>query len=458
MTKTGTDIGPGMATLALLAILCSACVTVLESMAVGVTLPAIATEFDVSAARVTWVMGASQFVIVTLLLPVAAVAAVVGYRRILLGALGLFALASAACMMAPNFATITAARAVQAVGTAGAMGLGFAMLRTIFSEAQLGMAIGLVATTVAVSSSLGPAVSGAILSVASWRAVFGLLAALSLIALSLGWAALPNTPPTASHIDLVGSAMVIVMLGALLVAINGLAAGWSGGLVAGALGCFAMILWRVLRRSQGQGAPVFPVDLFAAPVFSLSILASICAFMAQSLGFILLPFYLLYGAGMTEWQMALTLSVWPAATAMMAPVLGRFSHRIPTGPVGGVGLAVLALGFVLVAQAGPETSPIALAIRLALCGIGFALFQTPNNRLIMLSAPQERSAAASGTLSLARQVGRACGTAIAALVLLHAPTPSLSALLIAAAVAALGAVASFARSGSVAPARADEKS
>jgi len=105
------------------------------------------------------------------------------------------------------------------------MGLGFAMLRTIFSEAKLGMAIGLVATTVAVSSSLGPAVSGAILSFASWRAVFGLLAALSLIALCMGWFALPNTPPTTSHFDLLGSMMVILMFGALLVAINGLAAG-----------------------------------------------------------------------------------------------------------------------------------------------------------------------------------------------------------------------------------------
>jgi len=156
--------------------------------------------------------------------------------------------------------------------------------------------------------------------------------------------------------------------------------------------------------------------------------------------------------------MALTLSVWPAATAIMAPVLGRLSDRIPTGPVGGIGLAIFAFGFVLVAGAEPETSPLSFALRLALCGIGFALFQTPNNRLIMLSAPQDRSAAASGTLSLARQVGRACGTAVAALVLLQSPTPSLSALLIAAAVAALGAAASFARSGSMAPARTEQKS
>ena len=203
---------------------------------------------------------------------------------------------------------------------------------------------------------------------------------------------------------------------------------------------------------------MFPVDLFAGPVFSLSILASVCAFMAQSLGFILLPFYLLYGAGMTEWQMALTVSVWPAATAIVAPILGRLSDRIPTGPVGGIGLGVLALGFVLVAGAGPETSSLSLSLRLTLCGIGFALFQTPNNRLIMLSAPRSRGAAAGATLSLARQIGRAGGTAIAALALLQSPTPSLSTLLIAAAVAGVGAVASFARTVPVGPAHANPNS
>jgi len=237
------------------------------------------------------------------------------------------------------------------------MGLGFAMLRTIFSEAKLGMAIGLVATTVAVSSSLGPAVSGAILSFASWRAVFGLLAALSLIALCMGWFALPNTPPTTSHFDLLGSMMEAVPRAG--------SAGFS---------CRSVC-----------GPRVFPVHSCI----------DLC----------------LHGAK-------------PRIhfAAFLPVVRGRND-----GMADGADPECLA---------GRDRDHGAL--RLALCGIGFALFQTPNNRLIMLSAPQDRSAAASGTLSLARQVGRACGTAVAALVLLQSPTPSLSALLIAAAVAALG--------------------
>lgn len=431
--------------LALAALLCAVCASVLESMAVGVALPAIALDFGVSSATATWVMGAAQLVIVALLLPVASLGEAYGYRTVFLAALAIFSTASVACMLATSFPALVAARGIQAIGTAGMMSLGFAMARTVFSDARLGTAIGLMAATVAVSSSLGPALSGLILSTASWRAVFGLMVGMGLIALLAGALTLPAVPPSGRRYDLAGAALVAVMLVALLAAINGLANGWPivwtllGALV------FVPMLVAVLARSRRTEAPVFPVDLLARPVFSLSVCASVCAFTAQALGFVLLPFYLLSGAGFTELQMALTLSVWPAATAVIAPIVGRLANRIPAGPAGAAGLVVLALGFVLIARIDASSSLADIAARFAICGIGFAVFQTPNNRLIMLSAPRDRSGAASGTLSIARQLGRAIGTAIAAFALLAAPTASLDAMVAAAAIAGLGAIASIGR-------------
>lgn len=103
------------------------------------------------------------------------------------------------------------------------------------------------------------------------------------------------------------------------------------------------------RTSRGKQAAVFPLDLLALPVFSLSVIASICAFAAQFLGFVLLPFYLLLGAGFSAVEMALVLSVWPASTGILAPILGWASDRIPAGPLGAVGLSVFAIGFFLLA-------------------------------------------------------------------------------------------------------------
>ncbi|WP_323766614.1 MFS transporter [Marinovum sp.] len=427
------------------ALLCGTSATVLESMAIGVTLPFISRDFAVSAASVTWVMGASEFVIVALLLPMAALGEAIGYRQVYLGALALFVVATLTCMLAPGFGVIVAARAAQAVGTAGVMSLGFALLRSVLPEDRLGRAIGLMAATVALASSLGPAVSGLILSVASWRAVFGMLSAIALIAFVLSLRVLPATPPSGKRYDLVGAILVAALFSAALVVINGLANGWPPALLGVAAVAFGLLLLVVLTRSRGAQAPVFPLDLLARPVFLLSISASVCAFSAQSIGFILLPFYLLFTLGMGELQMALTLSVWPAATAILAPVMGRFADRIPAGTTGAAGLIVMAAGFVLIARAGDTASPVDIALRLAVCGAGFAVFQTPNNRTIMLAAPRDRSGAASGTLSIARQFGRATGTAIAAFSLLAGPSAALAAMSVAAAIACLGAFASVGR-------------
>ena len=435
--------------LCLIALLCSVVTTVLESMAVSVALPAISRDFDVPAATVTWVMGASQLIIVALLLPMAALGEVAGYRRVLLFSLAAFSCASVVCKLAPSFPAIVEARMFQAVGSAGSMSLGFAMLRTVFSDTRLGAAIGLMAATVAVTSSLGPTISGVIISMAGWREVFGLMVATGLTALVIGAYAWPSAPPSGRRFDLASAVLVAGMLVAALVVINGIANGWSVPLlVAAALG-FALALTAVLARSRGAAAPVFPVDLLARPVFALSICASICAFTAQTLGFVLLPFYLVLGAGMTELQMAATLSVWPAATAILAPIVGRLADRLPAGPTGAAGLAVQAAGFFLLAQVDETMSALGIALRLAICGIGFAVFQTPNNRLIMLSAPRTRSGAASGSLSLARQFGRAIGTAISAFALMAGPVASLDALLAAAVIAALGAGASLGRTWAV---------
>lgn len=445
MTHPMPEPAKPRAGLALAALLFSVVATVLESMAVSVALPAIVRDFDVSAAAGTWVIASAQFVIVALLLPMASLGEALGYRRVFLVSLAVFAVATCICMLAPSFSVLVAARAMQAIGTAGVMSLGFALLRTVFSDARLGTAIGLMAATVATASSLGPAVAGLILSVATWRAVFGLMLAISLLSLLFAALSLTPTPPSGRRFDLVGAALVAGMLSAALVVVNGLANGWPMPLLLIASVIAVLLMVPILSRSRRAAAPVLPVDLLARPVFALSVGASICAFTAQTIGFVLLPFYMLYSLNMDELRMALTLSVWPAATAVLAPIIGRLSAHIPAGPVGAAGLVVMAAGFALIAQIDAAHSMLDIALRVAVCGIGFAIFQTPNNRLIMLSAPRARSGAASGTLSVARQFGRAIGTAIAAFALSAGPTAAIDAMWIAAVVASFGAIASLGR-------------
>ncbi|OSP54916.1 MFS transporter [Pseudoruegeria sp. SK021] len=422
---------------------------VLESMAVTVALPAIASDFAIPASTATWVVGMSQFIIVALLLPMAALGEAIGIRRLYVIGLLVFAVMSVACILTPSFAALVIARAFQAVGTAAVMSINFALARVLYPSKSLGTAIGIMATSVAIATTAGPALAGVLLEISGWRAVFLLMLVCSVIG-GIGAAILlPPNQPSNRRYDLQDAVLVALTLVCVLYVLNGLAAGWSRGMIAAAaIGAIAGFV-RLTRVSRGKVGAVFPLDLLALPVFNLSVVAAIFAFAAQSVGFIFLPFYLVLDAGLSPMDMAIVLSVWPFSTALLAPVLGWMSDRLPAGPIGAVGLFVFAAGFVLLALMPPDVGAAGVALRLAACGIGFAAFQTPNNRLVMLSAPPDRSGAASGVISLARQFGRALGTAIAAVLLAAAPAGATTAMTVAAGLALVGATAAVLRARAI---------
>ena len=101
--------------------------------------------------------------------------------------------------------------------------------------------------------------------------------------------------------------------------------------------------------------------------------------------------------------------------AMAAPLAGRMSDRYPPAIMGGIGLCILCAGMTWLSQVTPHTSFMSMAVGMALCGIGFGLFQSPNLRAIMTSSPPERSSGASGMVAMARLVGQASGAALVAL-------------------------------------------
>lgn len=425
---------------------------VLESMAVTVALPVIALDLDVSAAKATWIMGMSQFIIVALLLPMASLGEAIGIRRLFLAGLLFFSLATIACILAPTFNTLVVARALQAVGTAGVMSVNFALARVLYPNKNIGTAIGVMATSVAIATSAGPALSGVLLELSGWRAVFVLMLVCSVTGFVGGAVLLPPNAPSGRMFNFKDAVVVALTLSCVLYVLNGLANNWSKvAVVVAAIASVVGFTW-LLRVSRGKTGAMFPLDLLALPVFNLSVIAAIFAFAAQSLGFILLPFYMIFGAGLTPIEMALVLSVWPVATAVLAPMLGWMSDRIAPGPIGAAGLFVFAFGFFMLAVMPPDTGAIGIALRLVACGVGFAAFQTPNNRLVMLSAPRDRSVAASGVISLSRQFGRAFGTAISAFVL--ATTPNMASsepMKIAFGLALFGAIVAVARAVAIRP-------
>ena len=133
----------------------------------------------------------------------------------------------------------------------------------------------------------------------------------------------------------------------------------------------------LVRRQVKLPVPLLPIDLYRRPMFALSSLTSMCSFAAQGLAFVSLPFLFQLQMGRTAVETGLLLTPWPVATAAMAPVAGPLSDRFPPAILGGIGMALLAIGLALMATLPVGADGFAILWRMLICGAGFGFFQSP---------------------------------------------------------------------------------
>ncbi len=389
---------------------------VLDGAIVNVALPSISSELAIAPADAIWVVTAYQLAVTVSLLPLASLGDIMGYKRIYWCGLAIFTAASFACANAHSLGFLAGARVVQGIGGAGIMSVNIALVRYIFPKALLGSGVGYTALVVAVSSAAGPSVASAILTVASWQWLFLVNVPLGILALFIAAKTLPQTPASGHRFDWTSALLSAMTFGLLIAGLDGFSNAdgnaRAGLMLAGAAVAGAVLVWRSLKVK----VPMLPVDLLRRPVFALSMATSICSFAAQNMAYVALPFFFERTLGRSEAATGFLMTPWPLMTALIAPIAGRLSDRVAPERLGSIGLVILAVGLACVATMGADPSGIDIGWRLAVCGFGFGLFQTPNNRIIISSAPRERSGGASGLQSTGRLLGQSMGAAVVAVV------------------------------------------
>jgi len=388
--------------------------SVLDGSIANIALPTIAADLAVAPADSIWVVNSYQLAITVSLLPLAALGDIHGYRRVYFWGVVVFTIASLGCALSSGLNMLVVFRVVQGFGAAGLMSVNTALVRFIFPRAQLGRGMGINGMIVSISAAAGPSIAAGILSVAPWPYLFAINVPVGLAAMVMT-AALPMTPLASHRFDWRGALMNAAMFGLAIAAVDGIGHGQSWLMVAvAALGALAVGIVFV-RSQRGQRAPMLPVDLFAIPAFALSSLTSVCSFIAATMALVALPF-LFESGGLSTAATGLLITPWPVTSGIVAPIAGRLADRIPAGKLGGIGLALLSLGLAMIVLAPDHAGWLNMAWRMALCGGGFALFQAPNNRLLIAAAPRERSGAGSGVLSSSRLLGQTLGAALVAVV------------------------------------------
>jgi DHA2 family multidrug resistance protein-like MFS transporter len=418
--------------------------SVTSGVSANVALPVIAATLGITEATSIWIVNAYQLAIVVGLLPFATLGEKLGFRNVFVGGITLFTGASAVCALAPDFATLVAARTVQGLGAGAQMGVFAGMLRNAYPHRLLGLAIGINALFASLSAALAPTLGAALLTAGGWPFLFGVNVPVGIVVL-LATPALPRVAGrprrlSAISVGLNGTAIALVIL-----AIDGF--GRAPLAAAAMLAVGALCLGALLLREAGRATPLVPLDLLGVPTFRLSVIASACAFASQTMGFVALPF-LLHDAGYATLAIGYLMMPWPLTVAFAALFAGRLSDRYPSAVLCALGGGLECAGLGLIALWPFDRSSISpFVVLMMLGGLGFGLFQTPNNRNMLLSAPRERAGAAGGMQAMARQFGTAAGTALVALIFSSHAAPGAPnlALGVAAALAALAALLSFLR-------------
>jgi DHA2 family multidrug resistance protein-like MFS transporter len=418
----------------------------LDTAIANIALPAIAADLGVSPADVVWVVNVYQIALVATLLPLGALGEIVGHRRIYLGGLLLFTLASLGCALAWSLPSLLIARALQGLGASGLMAVNSALIRFVYPSRLLGRGFGHNALVVATAFTLGPTIASAILAMGPWPWLFAINIPFGVIAIAIGLKTLPHTPRAVHAFDFPGALLAACCLGLFILGIGSAAHKASAGLVATELAAAVVLGWLLIHRQADHPAPMLPIDLFRRPVFALSAATSVCSFAVQGLAFVSLPFYFEDILQRTQVETGLFMTPWPLVVAIMAPIGGRLSDRHSAGVLGGLGLVLLGLGMVLLATLPAAPSVANIVWRMVICGFGFGFFQTPNIRALMSSAPPDRSGGASGIVATARLTGQTIGAALAALCFALAGRDGATlALALGAGFAAIGSVMSFLR-------------
>ncbi len=421
---------------------------VLDGTICNVALPSISEDLQVASSDSIWIINAFQLVIMMTLLPFSSLGELFGYKRIYLFGVAVFTVGSLFCSLTATLPLLVVARVFQGIGAAMIMSVNTSLVRIIYPKRHLGKGVGLNATVVAIASVAGPTLAAAILSVASWPWLFAINVPVGIITFYLGQKYLPANPTRVlgRRFKWKEALFNALTFGLLIGCIEAYSHDVSHTTILAGAVCLLFVGVQYVRMQLHDKYPMLPFDLLKIPVFSLSVVTSVLSFTSQMLAMVAMPFLLVNTFHYEAVGTGLLMTSWPLVIVFVAPMAGWLVGKVHPGILGGIGLTIMSAGCFLLAFVPVDTTPLGLVWRLMLCGMGFGFFQSPNNHMLLSSAPPHRTGSASGMLATARLLGQTTGAALVALLFhLFGDTAPHDAMLLAGVLTLCGAFSSVTR-------------
>jgi EmrB/QacA subfamily drug resistance transporter len=381
----------------------------------NVALPTLAAAFDATFQAVQWVVLAYLLGITVSIVSVGRLGDLYGRRRLFVRGLLLFVGAAAMSGLAPSLGLLILARAAQGVGAAVLMALTLAFVADVVPKERTGSAMGLLGTTSAIGTALGPSVGGVLTGHLGWHAVFLVQVPVGLLALLLALRFLPvdHTEGARRRVgfDHVGTLLLASTLAAYSLAVT-LGRGDFGlvnaaCLVAAAVGAGLFVV--VERR---VASPLVELSMFREPALRAGLTMSMLVSTVLMATLVVGPFYLSRGLGLAAGSVGMVMAIGPLVAALTGVPAGKVVDRLGTHRTTMAGLLGVAAGASILAVA-PESSGIpGYVAPVVVLTASYALFQAANNTGVLKDLSPARRGVVSGMLTLSRNLGLVTGAAV----------------------------------------------
>jgi EmrB/QacA subfamily drug resistance transporter len=383
----------------------------LNSTMIAVALPHVIREFGADLASAGWLVTAYLITMASLQPVAGKLGDRLGRRRLILGGVAYFGLASLGAATATSLSGLLFFRVQQAIAGAIALPNGAALVRELVPANRRGGRFGLVGAAIALAAAAGPPVGGLLVGTAGWRAIFYVNLLLVVPALAIGWRAIPAGPgPGSRHtFDLTGA----LLLSVALVGTAGLLTHGPKShpaLGAGLAVLAAIFLWRELHHPD----PVLQPRFFARRAFAAANAAIAFSNLAMYSTLLAIPILLFRWAGWRSTEVGLVLAAMSCGMVVFSPIGGRLADRLGRRWPTVAGLTLLTLGLLPLALTGAGITTLALLGGLGLAGAGLGLSSAGLQTAAIEAVEPQESGVASGVFSTSRYLGSIVGSSVLA--------------------------------------------
>lgn len=378
----------------------------------AVLLPTLTQSFSATVSDVQWVVLAYLMSVTVTIVSAGRLGDLFGHRPVLIFGLLFFMAASVLCAMAEHLGVLIAGRAVQGLGGAILIALPMSLARDLVPAKRLGTAMGLLGTTSAVGTALGPSLGGVLLAWGDWRMAFWLLAGFAsvVLILSVTFIARGSERRRASirELDVPGTILLVIALSTYALATSGGAA--AVPVSPGLLASFALIAITLFVIVETRVAsPLVPMSLLRDRRTGLGFVMNLLIGTVMMSTLVVGPFFLAFSLGLNESLIGLVLAVGPAVSALSGVPAGRLTDRLGANRVIVIGIVQTALGLFCLAFLPRYFGVGGYVAALIVLTPAFQLFLAANNTAVLTNAAKEQRGRLSGLLGLSRNLGLMTG-------------------------------------------------